>query len=65
MWGNAFTILVYISYKDSKLSKNSYSVYTYYAMCSIRVLGQLEVYSIPSPFLSLLKKASNCKFIKI
>lgn len=50
MWGNAFTILVYISYKDSKLSKNSYSVYTYYAMCSIRVLGQFEVYSIPFLF---------------
>ena len=64
MWGMLLQPWCYF-YRYKKLSKNSYPVYTYYAMCSIRVLGQLEVYSIPSPFLSLLKKASNCKFIKI
>ena len=50
MWGDALYNLGVYVYKNRKLSKNSYSVYTYYAMCSIRVLGQLEVYSIPFLF---------------
>ena len=51
MWGDALYSLGVIFNKDSsRLSKNSYPVDAYYAMCSIRVLGQFEVYPIPFLF---------------